>query len=384
MRDPARAGARARRDAVARRPGERRPAAGRHERRRSSARGSPRRPQTSARPSRGSWPAAGVAHVDALDRPRLAARPGHLRPAEAPVSFSAPTSLLGLLAIPILIGLYVCRGPAPPPRRRPVREPGARPEPRPALAGLAPARAVRARPRLARRARGRHRAPARRPGRDAERGDGRPRDRHVAIDGRDGRRAEPVRRRRARRRRRSSRRCRRSTPSGSSRSRRPRTRCCRRRSIGRPRGSRSRELRLGSGTALGTAVTRAVDIALGRREEEAPPTQQGERSPAAVLVLSDGAQTSGEVRPLAAAQRARRLGVPVSAVAVGTGRCRRRGAAPRRPEAAGGRTARAAGAAADRADNGRQVRPVARRGLARQRLRGARDAAREATASGSR
>ena len=80
-----------------------------------------------------------------------------------------------------------------------------------------------------------------------------------------------------------------------------------------------RELRLGSGTALGTAVTRAVDIALGRREEEAPPTQEGERSPAAVLVLSDGAQTSGEVRPLPAAQRARRLGVPVSAVAVGTG-----------------------------------------------------------------
>jgi Ca-activated chloride channel family protein len=80
-----------------------------------------------------------------------------------------------------------------------------------------------------------------------------------------------------------------------------------------------RELRLGSGTALGTAVTRAVDIALGQREEEARPTQQGEKSPATVLVLSDGAQTSGELRPLAAAQRARRLGVPVSAVAVGVG-----------------------------------------------------------------
>ena len=81
-----------------------------------------------------------------------------------------------------------------------------------------------------------------------------------------------------------------------------------------------RELRLGSGTALGTAVTRAVDMALGRREEEAPPQQEeGERSPGAVLVLSDGAQTSGDVRPLPAAQRARRLGVPVSAVAVGVG-----------------------------------------------------------------
>ena len=77
-----------------------------------------------------------------------------------------------------------------------------------------------------------------------------------------------------------------------------------------------RELRLGSGTALGTAVTRAVDMALGKREEEpaqAPP--EGERSPATVLVFSDGAQTSGDVRPLPAAQRARRFGVPVSAVA---------------------------------------------------------------------
>ncbi len=81
-----------------------------------------------------------------------------------------------------------------------------------------------------------------------------------------------------------------------------------------------RELRLGSGTALGTAVTRAVDIALGKREEEAAQQrQEGERSPAAVLLFSDGAQTSGDVRPLPAAQRARRLGVPVSAVAVGTG-----------------------------------------------------------------
>ena len=82
-----------------------------------------------------------------------------------------------------------------------------------------------------------------------------------------------------------------------------------------------RELRLGSGTALGTAVTRAVDMALGKREEDAAPQplEEGERSPATVLVFSDGAQTSGDVRPLAAAQRARRLGVPVSAVTVGVG-----------------------------------------------------------------
>ena len=78
------------------------------------------------------------------------------------------------------------------------------------------------------------------------------------------------------------------------------------------------ELRLGTGTAIGAAITRSVDLALdqpgGRRR---PPA--GQRSPAAVLLLSDGAQTSGDVRPDAAAQRARRLGVPVSTVALGTG-----------------------------------------------------------------
>jgi Ca-activated chloride channel family protein len=38
-----------------------------------------------------------------------------------------------------------------------------------------------------------------------------------------------------------------------------------------------------------------------------------------VLLLSDGAQTAGDIRPGPAAQRARRFGVPVSTVALGTG-----------------------------------------------------------------
>jgi Ca-activated chloride channel family protein len=79
-----------------------------------------------------------------------------------------------------------------------------------------------------------------------------------------------------------------------------------------------RELRLGSGTAIGNAITRSVDLALGRSDEEQPP-QTGERAPAAVLLLSDGAQTAGGIRPLPASQRAKRLGVPVSTVALGTG-----------------------------------------------------------------
>lgn len=77
------------------------------------------------------------------------------------------------------------------------------------------------------------------------------------------------------------------------------------------------ELRLGSGTAIGTAIVRSVELALGRGEEGGPPPP-GLPSPAAVLLLSDGAQTAGDVRPLPAAERARRFGVPVSTVALGT------------------------------------------------------------------
>jgi len=79
------------------------------------------------------------------------------------------------------------------------------------------------------------------------------------------------------------------------------------------------ELRLGSGTAIGTAIVRSVELALGQREGEAPPPSTGTPTPAAVLLLSDGAQTSGDIRPLPAAERARRFAVPVSTVALGKG-----------------------------------------------------------------
>jgi Ca-activated chloride channel homolog len=75
------------------------------------------------------------------------------------------------------------------------------------------------------------------------------------------------------------------------------------------------ELRLGSGTAIGDAILRSVQLS---GAGEAPATAPGERSPAAVLLLSDGAQTTEGISPLEAAARARRLGVPVSTVALGT------------------------------------------------------------------
>lgn len=76
------------------------------------------------------------------------------------------------------------------------------------------------------------------------------------------------------------------------------------------------QIRLGSGTALGDAIDVSVDAArpgLGA-QERAP---RG-APPATVVLLSDGEQTSGERTPLDAAESARKLGVPVSTVALGT------------------------------------------------------------------
>ena len=62
------------------------------------------------------------------------------------------------------------------------------------------------------------------------------------------------------------------------------------------------------GTATGDALAGALD-ALGERGENAPP--------AAIVLLSDGATTSGD-DPVEVARRARAAGVPVSTVALGT------------------------------------------------------------------
>jgi Ca-activated chloride channel family protein len=73
-----------------------------------------------------------------------------------------------------------------------------------------------------------------------------------------------------------------------------------------------RNLRPGDGTALGEGIARAVQVA------QRVPAEKGRRPPAAVLVLSDGAQTQGVLRPLQAAQRAAKLKIPVHTVAFGT------------------------------------------------------------------
>jgi Ca-activated chloride channel homolog len=81
------------------------------------------------------------------------------------------------------------------------------------------------------------------------------------------------------------------------------------------------ELRVGSGTALGEAVVRSlatVRPAVAANGLAAPGADPGD-VPATVLLLSDGAQTSGEATPQQAAALAKRVGVPVSTVALGTG-----------------------------------------------------------------
>jgi Ca-activated chloride channel homolog len=70
-------------------------------------------------------------------------------------------------------------------------------------------------------------------------------------------------------------------------------------------------LQADGGTATGDALNAALDRLEARRGKD------GRRAPAAVILLSDGKRTEGS-DPLAAAQRAKQLGIPVSAVALGT------------------------------------------------------------------
>jgi Ca-activated chloride channel family protein len=70
-----------------------------------------------------------------------------------------------------------------------------------------------------------------------------------------------------------------------------------------------------AGTALGAGIAAAVLVAQ-RAVGKAEPGES--RPPAAVLLLSDGAQTAGRVDPADAAAEARKLDIPVSTISLGT------------------------------------------------------------------
>ena len=65
------------------------------------------------------------------------------------------------------------------------------------------------------------------------------------------------------------------------------------------------------GTATGDALSAALDQLAARKGTD------GRTAPAAIVLLSDGARTAGS-DPLAAAARAKRLGIPIYTVALGT------------------------------------------------------------------
>jgi Ca-activated chloride channel family protein len=73
-----------------------------------------------------------------------------------------------------------------------------------------------------------------------------------------------------------------------------------------------RSLHPSEGTALGDAVALATRIAGRQRASD------GSRPPAAILVISDGAQFSGRTSPAAAALKARQAHIPVYSVLIGT------------------------------------------------------------------
>jgi len=73
-------------------------------------------------------------------------------------------------------------------------------------------------------------------------------------------------------------------------------------------------LQADNGTALGDAITRSVDLGLTSRTTGTTP----KGTPLIVLLLSDGANTTGDTEPLAAAEIAANDKVPVYTVALGT------------------------------------------------------------------
>src|SRR5581483_9021178 len=71
-------------------------------------------------------------------------------------------------------------------------------------------------------------------------------------------------------------------------------------------------LQRSEGTAIGDGIGLALDVARRQRADD------GTMLPAAVLLVSDGANEGGRTQPRAAADRARALGVPVHTVLIGT------------------------------------------------------------------
>jgi Ca-activated chloride channel homolog len=75
-----------------------------------------------------------------------------------------------------------------------------------------------------------------------------------------------------------------------------------------------------AGTALGSGLNRAVNLTQSSLARDGVFRTPGRPLPAAIVLLSDGKQTQGTMRPLVAAAHARAAGIRVDTVALGTPR----------------------------------------------------------------
>lgn len=73
-----------------------------------------------------------------------------------------------------------------------------------------------------------------------------------------------------------------------------------------------------TGTAIGDGLAVAVDVARAATGHTTRMPNANGKAPAAIVLLSDGAQTSGLLTPLQGADRAKRAGIPVYTIALGT------------------------------------------------------------------
>jgi Ca-activated chloride channel homolog len=79
-----------------------------------------------------------------------------------------------------------------------------------------------------------------------------------------------------------------------------------------------RTLRPEAGTALGAGLVAAVDTTVATLRRDGIQRKAGRFLPAAIVLESDGAQNRGAATPLEAAQTAKRAGIRVYAVSLGT------------------------------------------------------------------
>ena len=73
-----------------------------------------------------------------------------------------------------------------------------------------------------------------------------------------------------------------------------------------------------AGTAIGDGLATAVRLAVTSLAAAGVRHEPGRRLPAAIVLLSDGAQNRGHLQPLEAAARAKAAGIPVYTVSLGT------------------------------------------------------------------